>query len=315
MIEPDIDRYGTYARESALADFLELQAFCGPRSMSESDLANYVDDTGWTAKAHPMVAGPFEAYGVDDAWADLGDIDDPQDAALAQAIVVWEHLRDRGRILGALYPFDVDEAGLRLRPDVELGPYLFLLATAVSHAWKLEVPSDPRVMFERFVTRTVGANGLLAGCVGDARRSGAFEDRIMDLGRELKLLPHPTEAFRSRFANDERVDVVAHLWFGDERPGRLVLLGQATCADSDSWLKKFREPSPQKWRELLGVLVTPTPFLAIPHHAPSGYLSQLVQEADGILLDRLRLSLQGTQLLAEEAEIVDALREQSVQAA
>ena len=93
-----------------------------------------------------------------------------------------------------------------------------------------------------------------------------------------------------------------------------MLLGQATCADSDSWFKKFREPSPQKWRELLGVLVTPTPFLAIPHHAPSGYLSRLVQEADGILLDRLRLSLQGTQLLAEEAEIVDALREQSVQA-
>ena len=86
------------------------------------------------------------------------------------------------------------------------------------------------------------------------------------------------------------------------------MIGQATCAKSESWKPKLAEPRPDPWRLMLGV-VQPPPwvFLAVPYHVSNDYLLKLVQDGQGIVLDRVRLARFKTLVSEDEQRLVESM--------
>ncbi len=125
---------------------------------------------------------------------------------------------------------------------------------------------------------------------------------------EVHLRATPEAASFKKAAQDEGVDVVGHLWWGDHRPGRWVFLGQVTCGKSNTWRAKSTEPGVGQWRALLGMHVNPHVFLAVPHHVPERAAEYLAQKHEaGMLLDRLRICAWKAKLLPDEEKLLDSL--------
>lgn len=57
MIEPSVDWYGSYARRSAVADFLELAALEG-KTLSSEGLADLIRDNRWSAALGERIEVP-----------------------------------------------------------------------------------------------------------------------------------------------------------------------------------------------------------------------------------------------------------------
>lgn len=316
MVEPDIDRYGRYARESALADFLEIAALAGHK-MSREALADYIVDNGWVGRGQELVHGPDPTIDVSRIWMSDSDlIEDEEEGGDVLARAVFELLRERELTLGVpRYPFTVDNpAGLTPQATIA-NAYGFLLCASVAHAWALDTTDDPKLLLEGFVCRALQHFGYLVANPGDWRRAGNFDQRLSEAGRALHLAPTPDAAYRARFAQDEGVDVVGHLWLNDLRPGRWVVIGQVTCATSDEWTSKFREPGISQWGKLLGLIHEPSRFLALPYHVPSAQFELETERGEGVLLDRLRLAHTSVVLTAAEQQLVNEVTDEEVVAA
>jgi hypothetical protein len=283
MIEPNIDLYGSRARSSSIADFLEAMSLSG-KTMSHAQLGDYIEDAGWSTKLKEHFMGP----GIDDDEDAMGT-----SSAQARARKVFDLLRERAVALGEHYPFTVDDSGVRVcNGQMSQEGYLVLLGISLAHSYDLKTSSglDPKQVMEDVTLSVMDAHGMQAKSTAFSKQSGTFSDLLIAAGLELDLQPTPGLAHISKQAKDEGVDIVCVFGWKDKRPGRWTFIGQVTCAASDNWQKKLSEPSPHQWKEILGTKVSPIPFLAIPYHVQHGHLLDLMGKANATVLDRLRLA-------------------------
>lgn len=303
MIEPDIDIYGGYARGSALADYLELLALSGKRC-SRAQLEDAVKDRYGNKKRKQMIVD------VDDL-NEAGEFDDEEAELMNHVEEAFECLDERLDILADRYPFDVDDAGVALRSnvDVEVEVYVALLCLTAAHAYRLTAGVAPTVLFEELVASTLESRQLLVARIGDISRSvdGKFPETLKAAGEALSIPTVLGGAPFKRHANDMGADAVAHLSWLDRRLGRWTFVCQITCGDSNSWQRKMGEASPGLWAGWFAEQIDPLCGLAVPHHVPRRTLHMLVQEQRKIILDRLRLVLARQSVTADEVSLIKAV--------
>ena len=245
----DIDAYGTYARASALADFLELLAI-QKQSMTRASLLDLIHDNSWTLRA----AENFSIPGEDPSADDEGER-------------VFNLIDERVAILGDRYPFKTDNAGRLTFKNKSPRCYLALLALTVAHAYKLRTPVSVTDTFESTVEDVVKRPGWYAINFAAVRKGKRFANALEASGNVLRLETTTETAPRNIYAQDENVDTIVHVPWCTVRKGRWTMIGQVTCAMSNEWETKMKEPSEERWRLLLGECTAPRVFLAVPHHA------------------------------------------------
>jgi hypothetical protein len=319
VIEPRVDAYGRYADASALADYLELLAL-SEVSPSRSDVADQIRDNVWTVRAAELFdlpgaelgGGPDQGFGAEGEDEPIDEDAALEDEAAQQATRVFDVLEERSDLLDDRYPFDIDDRVVARPEAVAHEPYLVLLAITAAHAYRVGTPSDPRNQLERFVTLALRDKGLAAADLAEAgRREANFSDALTAIGADAGLSPAPDDASTRTNAQDEGVDTVAHLTLGDLRAGHWTFIGQATCASSEEWDRKFSEPSPSQFAPLLGSLVLPFPFLAVPHHIDRRHLHWLTRRR-GVVLDRIRLARMRHAIDVDERALLEAIQAEDV---
>lgn len=274
-IGPEIDIYGSRARSSALADFIEVAALAGVR-ITEAALADLIYDNGWGRRPVRQFITP------------VGE-DDPEDMASS----VYSLLADRRDQLKGLYPFALKHSSLHSlvsREDCVTSTYVGLLAIAVVHAWGVPTDVDPKPVLESVTALALAAAGIETYDIGATERGSGFDDALSRAATKLGLR-RVTQIFGSRHAQDAGVDTLGSFCWRDSRPaGRWLLIGQATVGKSDTWARKLSEPSPARWAKLLVEPLHPQTFLSVPHHVETEHLRDLLVDARGVVVDRLRLT-------------------------
>lgn len=299
-IEPDIDRYGKYARLCALADWLELAAVSGT-TYSQADLSELIDSRSWSTL-------PTRHFYADGSDYKVGrDKMDPDETARR----VFDMLRERILTLGGDYPFSIEGDVIRYAAT-RYTPYLSLLSICFVHNCD-EVPipaADADHAMESVVATALRDHGLRAVEMGALdRKAVGFAANLAVGAHVVGLRSNPKPLDVSMYCQDDGVDTMAALPWSDRRPGHLVLIGQVTCGKSETWEDKMGEPKAARWRKHLLEPIRPWTFLAVPHHVAAGHLSRLLSEEDGLVLDRLRLARHQSGVTAAERRLIDAVVE------
>lgn len=293
MISVNVDAYGLEARGSALADYLELLAISG-HQLSRANFVAFIEDADWNINAHENIAIPGQH---DD------DLEEPDER-------VYNLIYERRAILGDRYPFALDAADrITYQPLDGQDFYVPLLALTAAHAYNIATPYDPKRVFEETVASILSARGWLGLNFGASRRGAAnFAAALAAAGPHLRLPATADAAPHNKKAQDEGVDSIHHIPWCIERTGRWLILGQVTCARSNDWKNKLMEPMDGIWGPMLGDILAPWVFLAVPHHAEPSHRRWLIQGTRRLLLDRLSLALQKSAIpAAEEQAIRDAV--------
>ena len=309
---PEPDTYGPYARASLLADYVELLALKG-QPVRRTTVADFLADSGagWDLE----LIQPAEN---DDPDGQMDGLAERIAVADERASIVFRQLDERRHVLTDHYPFEIADDEISLGPDVdhESNAYVAVLALTIAHAFQVEAPSRPEILFEETVTDVLRERGLSSvGFAAVRRECGSFEAALATACREIGLRAAPDAAPRRKQAHDEGVDVLCHLgweqdlrrWEQDLRPGSWGFIGQVTVARSDRWDQKIKEPSPAPWAKRIGTRIRPLPFLAVPHHVELPMMERLTEEGQAVVLDRLRLVRFKEEIKAGELEIVRAV--------
>lgn len=319
LIEPDVDAYGRATRYEALADLVEVWAIQGT-SATQGELADYLKDRGWLNRRFDLYSGSSEEEGGDAAEEENPDLGTESDRSLVLSESIFDVLKTRQRDLGDLYPFELSRGRLKkkMMENEAHGRYLALLAVSFFHGHKLEFPDlSLTESIERIVEDSLSAQGLNTARMGShGADQRSFKVSLEDLGDRLRLPIRPDSVVLSQNVKDAGVDVVARLDFQDNGPGRWVFIGQVTCGKSDTWEGKARQPSPSRWRRLLGLSSRPGRFFAVPHEIPESFRDFLCEGAGGdlFLLDRKRLTCPERPLLSTEQKLVGLFDQVSVEA-
>ena len=298
MIEPRADAYGREADASALADYLELLALADA-PLARAELADLIRDNEWRVRSRELFHTPLPPPIPGEERADDEEPDEDRvaadllpDPSAEAAGRVFDTLAERVTALGDLYPFLIDEPRLTLAGDIEVRhyAYLSLLAITVAHAYEVVGGRVAEDAFEELVATVMSARGLeTVNVAAAAREGGDFRDVVRRAGEAVRLQPTPEAVISREHANDEGVDTLSHLWWGDGRAGHWVFIGQATCGKSESWTRKIAEPKAPLWGHLLNSLIAPIGYLAVPHHVDALHMQHLTTGAARLVLDRLRL--------------------------
>jgi hypothetical protein len=155
----NIDAYGTYARASALADYLEVAALQGIR-ITEAALARLVEENDWARLSRRQFLTVSNVEEDPDAWA----------------ATVYGIIRERAAVLGSDYPFDIGTSSIRCklpRSSCFDSSYIALLAITVVHAWSLAVTGDPKELY-RYYPRCEGRTGVVCWHGGERGGPGEF---------------------------------------------------------------------------------------------------------------------------------------------
>lgn len=316
-----VDSYGSDARLSATADFIELLAL-GGRSITLADLADFLSDAQVRRLGHErmVVGGGEEEWGESsDAEGTAVEGDDDLGPSREVARSVMNLIEQRSIVLGDKYPF-VFGAGdgiahVHLRPAsvVEDSPYVGLLALTTAHAYQIDTGVDVTQAFEDTVARAMRARIPRTVHFGGMRRSVGFDKALKQAGVDLMLPTTLKGVVLSTAIKDGGADTLAHLDWGDSRIGRWTFVGQVTCGRSDSWESKANEANRGKWRVLLGDVLRPSPFLAVPHHVEDLMLRRLVEDSQTLVLDRLRIVPYLSSLSVDERRVAERIRETTVE--
>lgn len=311
MIEPRRDAYGPEADTSNLADYLDLLALAGT-PLRRAELADYLAEQNWVVRSrelfhdrHPEGQQPVEDDedgGAEAAPSELGADD------------VFELLSARAAALGNRYPFVRSETELVADSlEAHHRPYLCLLAITVAHHYHVTTAAAPERVFETVVADVMTARGLTTVDTGQAGRGeGDFRELVRAVADRLGLIAAPDSGPSREHANEEGVDIVSHLPWGDPRAGHWVFIGQATCGRSGSWQAKIMEPSPPQWAALLSCVVHPVPYLAVPHHVEDKHLLDISFTATRMVLDRLRLTRHLGPLSIDQEALLEAVSNEDV---
>lgn len=308
---PEPDTYGRYARASLLADYVELLALKG-QPVRRATVADFLADNeaGWDME---LIRTPENEYPGERA----DDLAERIDVADERASIVFRQLDERHHVLADQYPFEIADDRVSLDPGVEResNAYVAVLALTIAHAFRVESPSPPEILFEETVTSVLRARGLpTVGLAAVRRGVGSFEEALRIACERIELKAAPDAAARRRRAHDGGVDVLCHLgWEQDLRPGSWGFIGQVTVARSDSWEQKIKEPSPTPWAQRIGTRVPPIPFLAVPHHVERPMMEMLTDDGQAVVLDRLRLVRFKTEIKDNELEIIRAVVREEVE--
>lgn len=294
-VELNVDAYGPYARVSAIADFLEAAALTG-QSISQVRLADFIRRNAWSSvQKHAFITGAddFTQPNADDEDGDAVDVaenETPEDDPEEWATFTFNTIAERADILRDRYPYHITKTGLEFKSQgSNESDYLRLLGITLAHSYNANVP-NVRDIFERV---TVGSLGLIANAaapVGTARDvSMGFIGTLSAAAIALGFTPAPRPAPRHSRARDGKVDAVARLTQHDGRPGQITIVAQATCAKSDQWERKIRDPRADHWMGYLSERVEPLVILTVPHHVQLEHLQYLIGPKQTVL-DRLRLT-------------------------
>lgn len=311
MIEPDVDAYGSYARGSSLADYLELLAISG-RRCTRAQLEDAVKDRYWSMKRSHMVVGS-------DDLDESGNFLDEESELLSHVDEAFECLTERVETLGDRYPFDlIDDNYLKFTAvDIEIHrmTYIGLLCVTMAHAYKVAVPGiDVPQLFEDIVAETLESRALLVSRVGErAREHGDFPLTLQAVGLDLQIPTLLSGSNFKRHANDMGADAIAHLHWHDDRRGRWTYVCQITCGDSDSWEEKMGQAAPGYWAGWFQDFIDPMCALAVPHHVPIRTFDLFTRGNRKIFLDRLRLTLARAAPSEAEVEVIRAVLEVGVE--
>lgn len=292
----NIDAYGSYARHSALADYLEVAVILG-RRVTKASLARAIEDNGWAQLPRRQFQTLTNINDDPDAWADS----------------TFSLLRQRRRILKLEYPFDVSQQSLSRNAPRGLHDYgyLVLLAIAVLHAWQIEPVSNLRLpdMLEALVARALEARGLTVVQMGvHDRDKKSFVEAVVLGGQRLGLEPMTDPRPKKASAKDAGIDTLAGLtWEDGRQAGQWLFIGQATIGQSGTWERKLLEPAPDLWAGYMREPLVPLAFLAVPHHVDDEHLEFLTEARRRLVLDRLRLSSLIRPLQREEVMLIDQL--------
>lgn len=301
MIEPDIDAYGSLARASSLADYIELLAL-RKKGCTREQLADLVEDR-WNLKRKGMVFVPGE------------DLD--EDGSDGYAEQAFSCLDERSDLLGDKYPFEFAGPRLKLRGSVDptLDPYISLLSITLAHAFRIHTAPGPELVFEDVLGAALAVHGMKVAKFGALAREAKnnFADGLMAAGEILQVPTDPQAVVHPAYANDGGVDIIGHLSWRDRRLGRWVFIGQATCASSEEWKAKIQEPRDSTWSRFLQDEVPPIAFLGVPHHVEASTLRLLVTSNERIVVDRLRLRAMLDEVTAEEKSIIKSIMTAEVQ--
>ena len=304
----NVEAYGSEARTSATADFFELVALTG-RILTPEGIADFLGDAAVLLRRDRYT---LDVTGQEDDESDMEGRpivvpgDDPAGPAREAARRVLGLLEQRARILGDRYPFSLDNVSFRVlnRRRAASSAYAALLAIATAHAYSVDVGIRVTDAFEDTVARAVRRRIARTSAFGVLRRShGSFAAALEAVGHDLLLPTTTVGVVLSSAIKDGGADTLSHLDWGDDRKGRWTFVGQVTCARSDAWEGKANEAGRGRWRDLLGDLLAPQAFLAVPHHVEDLMIQRLVQDTQSLVLDRLRLVPHLTKLSTDERRI------------
>lgn len=312
MIEPQRDAYGPEADRSNLADYVELLALAGT-PLRRAELADYLAEQRWVVRSRELFHDPRVDTSEPSEDAQEGGAE-ASPAEMASG-TVFELLARRAAELAEQYPFRIEETALLTVDALDDShlPYLSLLAVTVAHHYNLDVTPAADRVFEEIVADVMRNRGLLTSDTGNAGRGkGDFQSVVKNVADEVGLIAAPEGAAFREGANEEGVDTVSHLSWGDTRAGHWVFIGQATCAKSNQWQRKIAEPKPAQWAGLLTCAVKPAAYLAVPHHVEDAHLHYLSEGTERLVLDRLRLARHLPRLSDEQAGILENVRAEGV---
>jgi hypothetical protein len=310
VIEPRRDAYGAEANISQLGDYLELLALA-QRSLTRAELADYLGDLNWVVRSSQELyhsGGPEPA--VDELPADAAGEDTGFSLETEISDRVFELLSDRAELLGDLYPFELSPTRLIRRQPVEprYDAYVALLAITVAHHYEVSTDETPERAFESLVATAMTARGLLTVDTGAAARAtGDFRAMVREAAKDVRLTAAPDAVPSRTHANEEGVDTLSHMSWGDTRPGHWLFLGQATCYQSGGWMRKIKEPLTGQWRALLGSTIEPWAYLAVPHHVEPAQMVHLAVGTNRMVLDRLRLCRHLDEVTGAQRQIIEAV--------
>lgn len=228
-------------------------------------------------------------------------------------------LMRRSKALGEYYPFSLRGNTLYYSGSHTLA-YEFCLAITVAESLSAGDYKKLPIAFERlardvticFLGRGNETGGFRTGWPADSHetRPARFKDLIAELRRVAGCdghgkwewnwdpMPNRTDDPEPRDVRDEGLDFVVWKSIPDGRPGRLFLLGQCACGESN-WLEKLHDLEINRLENWLRPLspVTPVRVFAIPFHIPNtSYFAQDIMKEAGLTFDRIRIALLAEQV-------------------
>lgn len=218
-------------------------------------------------------------------WANLSELQ------VASGLKVMER---RSNLLGAKYPFAVNDFAVVFDQSLEISSYTYLLVMtrpSSSISWQSPVPSQEESdLFEEFVALSLKdylgapAEAIPFGWPSKFGRPQEFHLAIDWLAEKLGL--KLGSAFRPPRRKDGGVDVVAWKPFKDRRSGFPIYLVQ--CTLQKDYVPKSRDIDLRIWAGWLDMDRDPVTILAIPRTISPGEAWNEVT-ANSIIFERLRL--------------------------
>ena len=297
MFAPPKPGAESYQDAIRLADWIEINLLLG-----EEKIVSVTDVTDEIAGDPPDDANESERRFSSGNQREDGFWESAEDSAEAAFV----ELKQRVARLDDRYPLliegDVAEIGVHSdRRDV----YRFLVALRARHLYEGALGDDGGtcgLIFEELVKHAVGAYTGAAeryrvrfGLAGGHRGDGLPDD-LSDAVNELRQRMHEAPGgVPAKGQGDYKADVVIWKPFGDERPGHLVVIGQATITEGDWFYKEparrwtEREPAEERLINFLARPLTAVAFVETLSLTPRERLAGLTATFSSIPFDRLRI--------------------------
>ena len=232
-----------------------------------------------------------------DASDDSEDREYFHDRSEEEAENAFMELNARYSWLGIRYPLKIDEGVALLHPENQARDiYRFLILLRARQMYPGSLNDDGResgFLFEEIASRALGA--YIAGDqvrfgVADGQRGGNLPQSPVQALQELSLRMHEhmTTKDVSEKPQDFGGDAVAWKSFGDDHPGKIILVGQTTISER-KWMSK--EPS-SKWIDQRLIRFLAPPIRAVAFVETLSLTSRTILEGttfSSIPVDRLRL--------------------------
>ncbi|WP_129336316.1 hypothetical protein [Cellulomonas endophytica] len=213
----------------------------------------------------------------------------------AQVALATRALRRRADVLGAAYPFVVNDFALRARPDARRSVYASLVLMSAGSVARATMSTtaarEMEVLFEQLAEQALArvwgdvGRAVRFGWPSEVGRPQSFPAAIKWLA-DLLGVPAGT-GYRPPIRKDGGVDVVAWRPFADGRSGFPVVLAQ--CTLQAELISKASDVEPRVWASWLTMDVDPVTALVVPQTIADDRLwEQLALR--GMVVERLRLA-------------------------
>jgi len=244
------------------------------------------------------------------------------ESAEEMAETALSELVTRATWLGDGYPLAISgDAAMLSEVIARRDTYRFLVALRARHLYADALGDDGAtsgLIFEELSKHALGsylgadyAHRVRFGTAG-GHRGDDLPDDLSEAVRELCQRLHEASGQIPDMGRDDyRADVVAWKPFGDDRPGQLVAIGQATISERE-WLKKEpasrwtdRKPATERLVNFLARPVTIVAFAETLSLTRQDTLAGLASSFSSIPFDRLRLLS-----VLQDSEVPEPLRSQ-----